>query len=189
MSRMLINFSLFQAGWFSCVLGGAHGLPWIGPLAVAAVVAVHLTFAGRPSREFQLLVMASLMGLVADSLLVVAGWVSYPSGNWIPGFAPYWIIAMWALFATTLNLSMKWMRGRWAIAAIMGAVGGPLSYLAGSRLGAMKFEEPVAALVALSVIWAMAMPLLMLLSVRFDGVSKAQKPEYVQDDWRVSHHA
>ena len=84
---------------------------------------------------------------------------------------------------------MKWMRGRWALAALMGAVGGPLSYLAGSRLGAMSFEEPVSALLALAVIWAVAMPLLMLLSTRLDGFSVAQKPDYVHDDWRVSHHA
>ena len=189
MSHLVINFLLFQAGWFACVLGGAHGYPWVGPVVVAVVIAVHLAFAWRPTREVLLALTAALMGLVADSLLVATGWVSYPSGNWIPGFAPYWIIAMWALFATTLNVSMKWMQGRQALAVVFGAIGGPLSYLAGWKLGAISLEAPVAAFLALAVIWALAMPLLMSLSARFDGVSKARKPDYVHDDWRVSHHA
>ena len=27
---MFANFLAFQIGWFACVLGGAHDLPWVG---------------------------------------------------------------------------------------------------------------------------------------------------------------
>lgn len=187
--NLLINFAAFQVGWFSCVLGAAAGMPWLGPLVVLAVATLHLLRVKRPRRELILMVIAMAIGLVADSLLVVSGWLSYPAGNWLPGFAPYWIIAMWALFATTLNVSMRWMRSRFVLALLMGAVGGPLSYLAGAQLGAMTLLQPVMALAALAVIWAVAMPLLTLLAARFDGVAAPRPPDYISEDWRATNHA
>ena len=37
MSRTLINFASFQAGWFSCVIAAANGLPWLGLLVVCLI--------------------------------------------------------------------------------------------------------------------------------------------------------
>ncbi|MBT8047609.1 MAG: DUF2878 domain-containing protein [Xanthomonadales bacterium] len=189
MKHLLVNFAAFQAGWFSCVLGAANGFPWIGPLAVLAAVGLHLSIARRPLAELQLVLCAVAIGLVADSLLVFAGWVSYPNGIWAAGFAPYWILAMWALFATTLNVSMKWMRNRVLVAVLAGAAGGPLSYLAGERLGAMQFVEPVNALVALTVIWAVAMPALVWLAIRLDGFSESRPSTQPREECEASQHA
>jgi hypothetical protein len=182
--KLLINFVAFQLGWFACVLGAAKGLPWLGPVMVAAVVALHLAMARRPLPELYLVLAAMVLGLVADSLLLATGWLNYSVGLWLPGLAPYWIIAMWALFATTLNVSMGWMRGRPVLTVLMGAVGGPLSYLAGEKLGAIELTQPIHALAALALAWAIAMPLLMRLSARFDGVSERAVPAFLQRDWR-----
>jgi len=183
--KLVINFVAFQLGWFACVLGAANGLPWFGPAVVAAVVALHLARARRPLPELYLVAVAMALGLVADSVLLATGWLRYSVGLWMPGLAPYWIIAMWALFATTLNVSMGWMRGRPLLTVLMGAVGGPLSYLAGEKLGAIHLTQPVPALAALAVAWAIAMPLLMWLAARFDGIRERRVPEFVQRDWRV----
>jgi hypothetical protein len=164
-------------------------MPWIGPLVVLALAAMHLRLAKRPGSEILLMISAVVIGLVADSLLVASGLVSYSSGIWIDGMAPYWILAMWAMFATTLNVSMKWLRNRNALSAAFGAVGGPLAYLAGEKLGAITFEEPVFAMIALAIIWALAMPLLMVLATRLDGVSEIGKPGFILSDWRASRHA
>jgi len=187
--RRIANFIAFQLGWFACVLGAANGLPWSGPLVVAAVIALHLSLSRRPLRELRLVGAAMLTGLVLDSLLLATGWLRYPAGQWLPGVAPYWIVAMWGLFATTLNVSMAWLRGRSVLAVLVGVVGGPLSYLAGEKLGAIELMPPAPALVALALAWALAMPLLMRLAERFDGVSAASLPDFVRNDWRVSNHA
>ena len=42
---------------------------------------------------------------VFDTLLVWLGWFTYSSGTLIAGTAPHWMVALWMLFATTLNLS------------------------------------------------------------------------------------
>jgi hypothetical protein len=189
MIRLAVNLAASQAGWFACVLGAANDMPWLGPLVVLALIALHLRLSRRPGPELGLLLSAVLIGLVADSLLVFSGLVSYPSGTWIDGLAPYWILAMWAIFATTLNVSMKWLRNRNAMAAALGAVGGPLAYLAGEKLGAITFNQPLFALAALAVIWAVAMPLLVALARRMDGMSEIRRPEFIRSDWRESHHA
>jgi hypothetical protein len=186
---LLINFIAFQLGWFACVLGAANDLPWLGPIVVAAAVSLHLVRARRPRPELWLICFAMMLGLAIDSLLLATGWLSYPSGLWLPGLAPYWIVSMWALFATTLNVSMGWMRGRPLVAAVMGAIGGPLSYLAGEKLGGIELDQAAYALAALAVAWAVAMPLLSWLAGRLDGIRETTVPGFVQRDWRASNHA
>ncbi len=173
---MLLNFIAFQVGWFSSVVGAAREMPWLGPAVVLIVALLHLRKARRPDLEIGLIVACGILGLTFDSLLVILGWVVYPSGYFADHAAPYWIVAMWMLFATTLNRSMGWLKGRHALAAALGAVAGPLSYLGGERLGGMQFVETFPALVFLAVVWAGVMPILVELAERLDGFSVAESP-------------
>ena len=85
--------------------------------------------------------------------------------------APYWIVTMWMLFGTTINLSMRWMRGRPWLASAFGFVGGPLAYIGGHKIGGIQFVDQTAAIAMLAIGWAIMMPLLMQLGERLDGVS------------------
>ena len=172
MKRTLLNFVAFQIGWFACVLSAANGLPLLGLLVVSLVVVLHVQFSEWRSHELILVCLAVVMGLVFDSLLVISGWLQYPSGVLLPGIAPYWILAMWALFATTLNVSMSWLKGKAFLASVLGAVFGPLSYMAGQRLGAIEFVNFQSAIIALAIIWALVMPLLVTVASRLDGSRK-----------------
>lgn len=168
-SRAVVNFIAFQVAWFACVLGGANDQALVGTMVVGAAIALHLTLASRPLPELTLILVSAVIGLVWDSAVVALGLMSYPSGNFAPGVAPYWIVAMWALFATSLNLSMAWLKGRTWLAAIFGAAGGPLAYLAGERLGGVQMPEPVAALAVQALGWAVLLPLLTRLAMRLNG--------------------
>ena len=116
-----------------------------------------------------LIVLTGAIGMAWDSALVSAGWLVYPTGTFVAGLAPYWILGMWMLFATTLNVAFRWLRAKLALAAFMGAVFGPLSYYAGSAAGAVVLAEPIPALVSLSVAWALLMPGLIVLARQLDG--------------------
>jgi hypothetical protein len=168
--KILVNFAAFQLGWIACVLGGANQLPWLGTLVAALIVAWHLSQAQSPARELTLLAGVGALGATWDSLLVTAGWLTYPSGTLLTGTAPHWIVAMWVMFASTLNVSLRWLRGRWILGTILGAVAGPLAYYAGARLGGVAITEPLLAFTALAVGWAAFVPLLIKLSIRFDGM-------------------
>lgn len=169
---ILTNLVLFQIGWLACVLSGAARRPWIGALVAVSIVGVHLLRADRREPEIKLILIAVVIGAAFDSLLVWQAWLRYPSGILVPNTAPYWIVLMWGLFATILNISLRWLRGRWVIAALAGAAGGPLAYYGGHRLGALEFGDVTAAVLALSVGWAIFTPVLMALSARLDGYAQ-----------------
>ena len=171
--QLLINLLGFKIGWMSSVLGAARDMPWLGPAVLLVVLFVHLRQAERPDLELGLVVACGVIGAWFDSILAATGWVSYPAGQFAPNLAPYWIVTMWMLFATTLNRSMSWLKGRLALAAVMGAIAGPMSYYAGSKLGGIVFESPLAATIVLSVGWAAIMPVVVLLADRLNGFDAA----------------
>lgn len=172
---MILNVVLFQAGWFACVLGAAHGQPWAGTALAATIVAWHALRAAKPGQELKLIGIVVLLGALWDSALVMTGWIAYPAGTLVDGTAPHWILALWALFATTLNISMRWLRQRVLLALILGAIGGPLSYWAAVRLGAVTFAEPAPIVIALALGWALIMPALVAIAQRYDGMMSPQK--------------
>jgi hypothetical protein len=174
--NILFNAIAFQLGWFACVLGGANQLPWLGTLVAILIVYWHLNQAQRPGRELTLLAVVGALGALWDSLLVAAGWLEYPSGMLLSNTAPHWIVAMWVLFASTLNVSLRWLRGRWTLATLLGAVAGPLAYYAGAGLGGVDINEPLPAFTALAAGWAAFVPLLISLSSRLDGMRTVTEP-------------
>ena len=178
--NLAINFIAFQVGWFSAVLSAAAGRPWIGALVMTAVILLHLRRSERPGSELALVGACGIIGGVWDSLLVALGWVSYPSGMLLPYAAPFWIVGMWMLFATTLNVSLGWLKGRTLLAVVFGAAGGPLAYFTGEKLGGIILVSPVSALVALGVGWGALMPLLLQLA---DRLESAELGEQAAQGW------
>jgi hypothetical protein len=64
----------------------------------------------------------------------------------------------------TLNHSLRWLLGRPVTAALLGAFGGPLAYLAASQgFGAVALELPLSASIgAIAAGWALALMCLAL---------------------------
>lgn len=184
---LIANFLLFQLAWFACVLGGAKGLPWFGIAVVALVAAVHLRSAVRPGTEALLLLVVAAVGALWDGLLAGFGWLVYPSGTFATWLAPSWIIAMWLAFATTFNRSLGWLKGRWYLAAGLGAVSGPLAYSAGAALGGVSFPDPFLAMAVLAGGWSFLMPALLALAGWLDGfgLTPAAPPAYAEARSRV----
>jgi hypothetical protein len=170
---VITNALVFQAGWLCCVLAGANHLPWLGTFAALLIVGQHVIRAVHPRSELLLVACAGIIGAVWDSILVYAGWLAYPSGILVEGTAPHWIVAMWLLFATTLNVSLRFLKQRPLLASLAGAIGGPAAYFAGYRLGGVQITDFTAAMTALALGWSLFMPLLMWLAGRFDGINPA----------------
>ena len=110
MNALLINLTLFKAGWLASVLAAAASIPVAGTAVIGIAVAVHLLRSEEPHGELRLLALAAAVGFAWESLLVSTGLVQYGAATILPGTAPYWIVAMWVLFATTLNIGMRWLR-------------------------------------------------------------------------------
>ncbi|WP_455219762.1 DUF2878 domain-containing protein [Kaarinaea lacus] len=165
----IINFILFQIGWFACVISSAASQPIWGVVVAAVVIGYHLIRAVIPLYEFYLIFIAMIIGVLWDSLLVTLSLLDYASGILIPNTAPYWIVVMWGLFATTLNVSLRWLKGKYQLSILLGAIAGPLAYYGGEQLGAVNFVDPSMAFLALAVGWAIFTPLLIAVSKNIDG--------------------
>jgi hypothetical protein len=165
-----IYFVSGQLGWFACTLSAARGFPWLGALVVLLLIAAHITRASQPFQELKLIAATALIGAVWESALGSVRLLSYPSGILVHGLAPYWLVALWALLAAQFNTTYTWLKSRLALAALLGAVAGPVSFHAGAALGALKFENPWPAAVALALGWACLLPLIAVISRHWDGV-------------------
>jgi uncharacterized protein DUF2878 len=76
------------------------------------------------------------------------------------------MLSLWIAFATTLNHSLRWLMTRPVGAALAGALGGPLAYLAGARLGALTLVTPATTLAIIALLWMLAMVILSMFVLR-----------------------
>jgi len=176
MGRKLLNIILFQAAWFTAVLGAANGNEWYGPLAVALVLLVHFVLIEDRLSELSLLLVTGILGFCFDTALSAAGIVT-PRGHILPHpFSQPWMVSLWLNFAATLNVSLEWLKGRYLLAAIFGAVGGAGSYYGGARLGATLALPDVQGIIILIVGWGIVTPILVWLAGRFQKKDSLEQP-------------
>jgi len=155
-----INYALFQAGWFVCVLGTASGHPWLAGAVGLFLVLVHLFLVPDPIREGALLLLSLMVGLCIDAFHIWIGVLSFPHGSFHPALPPLWILVLWMQFAMTLHYSLGWLAGRYGIGALLGGVSGALAYWAGVRFGAAHFNDHLlACLLQIGLSWALVLPI------------------------------
>ncbi|ANH70394.1 hypothetical protein ABE85_09345 [Mitsuaria sp. 7] len=172
------QFLVFQIAWFACVLGAANGQVGWGLLAVGVVLVLQLSVSAGRRVDLALIAGALVLGLVWDTFLLRSGWLVYASPGPVEGWAPVWILALWALFASIVRGPLAWLHGRPWLAALLGAISGPASYLGAVRLGAGVFPDTIQALAVLAVGWAVMTPLL----------TEAARGLTVQDDAAPARH-
>ncbi len=172
---LLVNFIGFQVGWFACVLGAANDQELLGMIIALGVVIYHIVTQGDSRKELKLILVALAIGLLWETWVFNLDILRYPSHPDALFWAPSWLIMMWALFATTINLSMGWLKGRWVLSVFMGAVFGPLAFIGGERLGAVVFLDSTLSIITLSVGWGLLMPLLLWTAERINQNFNSQE--------------
>ena len=176
-----VNAVGYQIVWFSAVIGAGRGLWWPGVSTAASFVLVHFAFCRQSSAlravDLRLMAVALVCGLLMDGGLARSGLADYAADPLaLPaGSPPLWILSIWASFALTLRHSMTFLLGRPLLALLLGAVGGPLASLGAARgWGVIVFAEPRwIAILALVVGWAVAIPLLTTLALRWSSATLA----------------
>lgn len=165
----MLNYALYQIGWFACILGAAWGWPVAGAALGVTLIGVHVVVSGRTWREeLALMGVALALGLVVEGFQVRSGtYARFTSGTVWAWMSPPWLLVMWAQFATVCRGSLKGvMLVPWR-AVLFGAVGGPIAFWAGERLGAVELARPLGeGLLRLGVSWAVALGVLSLVATR-----------------------
>lgn len=169
MLSIYLNFIIFQSAWFITILSAASGFAWLGPGFTFLWMLLHLAYVNeRRLAELDLLIFAAISGYFLDSLLVLLSFITFPPQTALGAPSTLWMIALWINLAATLNVSLKWIHGNFILAALLGGIGGPLTYYAGSRLGALEING-LWSLLAISVEWLIAMPVLLWFAQRQSG--------------------
>ncbi len=163
--RAILLFLWSQVGWFACVLGAARGHVWLGPVVVAVSLAVHVGRRRERLREGAVLAVSALVGFLVDTALLRAGVVRISGA----AFPPLWLVALWPNFISTTAEDgiLRSLPRRPLLAAILGAIGGPLAYDAGARLGAIALgPNRLVSLAVVGLVWAAAVPALVTVRAR-----------------------
>lgn len=165
----------YQAIWFALVIGASHGDTGWALVAGGVFVVAQVALGGHVVAEAKRLGMALLFGMVIDGVPSMLGWWHYasPSPALPPGGAPAWILMLWLCFATTLSRSLSFVQGRPALAALLGAIGAPMAYLAAARgwQALLLPASPVFAVAWLAATWAAALPVLAYMAADADRLS------------------
>jgi hypothetical protein len=161
----LVNYVLFQALWAITIYGVTTGNNWLAPSSLLAVLIIHYNFSATFKADALLTVLAVLLGLTIETTLVQFHMLDYAQQLPIKQAAPFWTLILWANFALTMNGCLQWLQGRYFVAAILGAIGGALSYFAGIELDAATTGVALATLLTvIAAIYAVTTPTLLLLA-------------------------
>lgn len=163
----LINFGLFQLGWFIAIWGAAHQKLLLSMIAVALIFMVYMIQARYKKEAFILLLLIMLLGPIFDQCLLSFGLIEYKS-QFSEYVVPIWIVALWGLFATTLNISLSWLKHYKFFAVLFGLIGGPLAYIAAEKLNAIQLMNSYA-LLLLALGWALLTPLSFVIAKKWNG--------------------
>jgi hypothetical protein len=154
----LVNYALYQGGWFACVMGASWRHPSVGLAIALACIGTHLTLSSDRLVELCLMLVVTLVGAAVECFQIAAGTYHFTSGTVNAAWPPPWLLAMWAQFATTFRFSLRSVIAQPLHAALFGAAGGPIAFVAGERLGAVTLLPPVThGLLRLSITWAIAL--------------------------------
>jgi hypothetical protein len=155
------NAVWFQSVWFCAVLGRENLLP-----ATLGLLLAHLILCRSLEKELLQLSTIAFIGIATDAILSATGVYQF-DGNVL---IPLWLCALWVGFATTLNRSLSFFGRHSAVTIIVGAVGLPLNYWAGERLGAVSFGyDLIPTLAILAVVWAVIFPLMFKITAALDA--------------------
>lgn len=153
----LLNYAMYQAGWFACVLGASWQHPWAGLAITVVLIGVHLALTTERRIEFGLVLLALVVGAALELVQIAAGTYRFTSGTLSAALPPLWLLALWAQLATAFRFCLRAVVERPWRAVFFGGVGGPIAFLAGERLGAVTLLPPVGvAALRLSIPWALA---------------------------------
>lgn len=165
--RLLVAAVFYQVIWFSAV-GAAtkhQGLLWLLVLSLAFPAVMMAFWPSCRSRVRYMMLSSAVVGFIVDSFMTASGSMT-PARFWMPfPIIPLWLMALWLAFGVFIATGLDRLYGRFWVAAIAGALGGPLAYYGGTRFGALQLGQPLLLVwLKLSVVWAGAFSLLVFLA-------------------------
>jgi len=164
----------YQAVWFATLISASKGNMWLGFASSLIFASLMIRFGGKAKQDRRILMIGLILGVSIDTMFAANGWIHYALPWPVIGFAPLWIIALWVSFTATLNHSMAFLRGNYAIAALFGFIGGPLAYFFADRaFNVIEYGSNfIWVMVGLGICWGIVIPGIFYIDTRLSLQTK-----------------
>lgn len=170
---VIFNVVSFQLLWWACVLSAGTGKEDSLLCLIALLTLLHLHWVEGWEQAAPLLLTA-VIGCVFDQVVYTLGLVSFDHQPHVFRYIPTWMIGLWLAFACTLNVSMRWLQHRLVLAALLGAIFGPLAYAGAEKLGAVVLPGPTLNLAWIALEWGIILPLLLWIRDTFNSTMRVR---------------
>ena len=98
---------------------------------------------------------------------MISGSVYIPVDQGWKWICPPWMAALWFNFAMLVSISLSWLKGKYLLAGLLGALFGPVAYWGGEKLGVLTVAASFwQGYLPLALLWAVALPALILIHGR-----------------------
>jgi len=165
---VIFNFVSFQLLWWACVLSAGTGKEDTLLCLIGLLTLLHLHWVEVWEQSLPL-ILTALTGCIFDQVVYSMGWVSFDNQSEAISYIPTWMIGLWLAFACTLNVSMRWLQHQLTLAALLGAIFGPLAYVGAEKLGAITLPGPTSDLAWIALEWGLVLPLLLWIRATFNA--------------------
>ncbi len=162
--RALIELLAFQLVWVACALSAASGRTAPALAACGLFTTGILLLSERTTALARLSLMCATIGVAVETLLLQLGAIVHVTVWPSAAVAPAWMIGLWIAFGAALPATVRLLGQRAVLNSLpVGAIFGPLAYLAGSRIGALEIAAPMPlSLGLIAFVWAAVLPLLVI---------------------------
>ncbi len=142
---IVLDAARFQLVWWLLILQGNEAV-WLASLVLIA----QLSVSRRRIYDGVFMLAIAMPGLLLDSLLNYGGALVFTE-------LPLWLALLWCHFGLSCLYSLQPMwRWSWLSVALVGAIGGSGSYIAGLKLGAVSSNwSETTLLLVLAPLWAL----------------------------------
>lgn len=150
----LLQFAGFKLCWFGLIL--------IPQIAIWPALLYILWSVWQLAVKARLAVVGiSIAGIGMDTLLLKNAVFSFVDTVYLSPLLPLWLLLLWGCFALVLvQVLAGWLR-HWWLAALVGAVTGPLAYWGGAALGGqLIFADTTTFLLTLAPCWGLLLGLI-----------------------------
>lgn len=133
--------------WWSCVLAGKYLNGFISSLVlfvfiVGAFVFHYGFFKENFLKKWQKIILLIFLGLTFDLIIFKVGIIkASPGPQTLLGFFPLWLLALWCTFPLTFFHTLGPILSSKGKSLLFGAIGAPISYLAGPSLGLLELSS------------------------------------------------
>jgi len=162
----LIDFVLFQAAWFACVLATRTDFPHTLPLVGLLLILGRVLLTKRFRQALPFVLACAAIGVCGDAALTAFGFLGFEPYPNLFG-VPLWMVALWLNFGLMIHPLFSWFVKSCPRALIGFSVGGVIAYYSGEKLEVLSLPMGWQSALAVGAEWGMAGMVLRFLQVRF----------------------